>query len=152
MTLHSPGLSHWPGRAALPPPPCSDPVQRNAPAAWLHPNTEIFGIIHILCALKLCTVYFFHLVFAWFYLEIRCMQHATECVKVSEGSKCTMQYYNIALCYANYSFPAAPAMSARATYQTGTKPPGELAAARSLTSEPEGLWLPLLQHLQTKQR
>lgn len=63
-----------------------------------------------------------------------------------------MQYYNTALCYANYAFPAAPAMSARATYQMRTKPPGELAAAWSLTSEPEGLWLPLLQHLQTKRR
>lgn len=57
--------------------------------------------------------------------------------KVSEGSKCTTQYYNIALCYANYFFPAAPAMSASPTYQTGTKPLGKPAAARSLTSELE---------------
>lgn len=75
------------------------------------------------------------------------MYHTTECVKVSEGSKCTMQYYNIALCYANYFFPAAPAMSASPTYQRGTKPLGELSAARSLTSVLGGLGLHLFRHL-----
>lgn len=102
----------------------------NVPTALLHPNLAIFEVNRIRFALKVKGLFF-----------ILCFSDSTWNSDVCNTQgiwRLKMQYYNIALCYANYFFPAAPATSASPTYQAGTKPLGKPAAARSLTSELKG--------------